>query len=227
MFSSLISLFFPALCAGCDAPLTTGERSICIGCRHSLPLTHFHLLKENEAYGKFYGRLPVEHVSALCYFHKRGIVQKMTHQLKYRGQESVGEEIGSLYGHILSQSDKFERPDAIIPVPLHPKRLKERGYNQVTAFALAMGDALRIPVRENLLERAVYAKTQTRKNLFQRSSATTELFKANPSQSDAGKHFLIVDDVITTGATLEACGRALMVIPDVKISIACMAFAHS
>lgn len=227
VIQNVISLFFPPVCSGCDGLLTAGEVAICAACRHNLPLTNFHLLKDNEAFGKFYGRIPVEHVSALCYYHKKGIVQQMIQQLKYRGQEAVGRQLGLFYGHLLRDSPTFLVPDAIVPVPLHKRRLRQRGYNQVMEYAHALSEVLEIPVRGDLLSRVVYAKTQTRKNLFQRALSHSEIFQANFTERDHGMHLLVVDDVITTGATLEGCGRALLKIPGSRISIACMAYAHS
>lgn len=227
MFKNLLSLFFPPVCAGCDLLLTEGENVICSDCRHRIPLTDFHLVADNEAFGKFYGRLPVLHVSALCYFHKKGIVQRLIHQLKYHGQESVGEQLGYWYAMVLDRSIQFQKPDIVIPVPLHKRRLHQRGYNQVTTFAKALSDGLQIEFSDKILMRTSYEKTQTRKNLFQRALSQKELFDVDFSNATAGKHYLLVDDVITTGATLEACGRALLKIPDSRISIVCMAFSHS
>lgn len=226
MFENLISLFYPPVCPGCSELLSAGEQVLCTSCRHQIPLTNFHQIPNNEAFGKFYGRLPLEHVSALCFFHKKGIVQRLVHKLKYSGQEKIGTQLGYWYADVLNQSD-FVKPDVIIPVPLHPKRLRERGYNQVTNFAKALSHGLQIGFADDILIRTSYAKTQTRKNLFQRSLGKKELFNVDFKKAEAGKHYLIVDDVITTGATLEACGRALLKIPDTKLSIACMVFSHS
>lgn len=228
MFTSLIHLFFPKVCAGCDSILHTHENVLCSQCRHDIPLTQHFLIPDNEAMKKFYGRIPVEHVSTFMYYHKKGVVQQLIHNLKYKGLEAVGTTIGDWYAEDLKVLDVMQSVDAIIPVPLHRRKLRERGYNQVTAFGLSLSGNLKIPYRDNLLIRTVYSKTQTRKNLLGRSEVgASEIFDVQFSDSDCGKHFLLVDDVLTTGATLEACSRALLKIPEVKISIVCMAFSHS
>ena len=150
----------------------------------------------------------------------------MIHKLKYKGQEDIGLALGQWFAEDLITSP-CASADAIIPVPLHPKKLRQRGYNQVTSFGKALSGSLGIPVDEELLKRNFYSKTQTKKNLFARSELSKTLFEANISDAHCGKHLLLIDDVLTTGSTLEACSRALLKIPDVKISIACLAFSHS
>ncbi|MBF6609362.1 MAG: ComF family protein [Flavobacterium sp.] len=227
MFKSLIDLFYPMVCCGCDAILLTGEITICTECRHNIPLSNHHLHPENEAFQKFYGRLPVESAMAMMLFKKSGIVQQMIHKLKYRGQQQIGTEIGKWYGDELRACHLLTDIDQIVPVPLHLKRLRERGYNQVSSFGKALADKLDVPMNESLLCRNLYTKTQTKKNLLGRSDLKTALFSANFTAANHGQHFLLIDDVLTTGATLEACGKALLAIPDAKISIACMAMSHS
>ncbi|MBD3582133.1 ComF family protein [Flavobacterium selenitireducens] len=225
MLHALLNLFFPPVCAGCDSLLLQNESVICSGCRHEIPLTNHHLQPQNEASTKFFGRIPVESVTAFSYYHKKGIVQEMIHKLKYRGQEDIGTALGYWFAEDLKSV--CASADAIVPVPLHPKKLKKRGYNQVTSFGSALSDALRIPMDEKLLRRNFYSKTQTKKNLFARSELSKTLFEADFSEVHHGKHFLLIDDVLTTGSTLEACSRALLKIPNAKISIACLAFSHS
>lgn len=227
MFTSLIDLFYPKVCNGCNAFLYEGEMAICTSCRHNIPLTNHHLNPDNDANKKFYGRLPVEFVSTMMYFHSKGIVQQLIHNLKYHGQESVGKVIGEWYATELRKLPIIETVDEIIPVPLHRKRLRERGYNQVTSFATALSKNLAIPLNENLLMRNVYSKTQTKKNLLGRSDVNKAIFDVHFTPDDFNKHFLLIDDVLTTGSTLEACGRALLKIPGSRISIVCMAMSHS
>ena len=134
MFQSLLHLFFPPTCAGCQSVLMSNENVICTKCRHEIPLTQHHKNPENDAYKKFYGRIPVEQVSALVYFHKKGIVQELIHSLKYRGQERIGTVLGKWYAEELKELESIKNIDYIIPVPLHKKRMRERGYNQVEGF---------------------------------------------------------------------------------------------
>ena len=227
MFKSLLHLFFPPVCAGCKTVLIANENVICTKCRHEIPLTQHHLNSENEAFKKFYGRIPVEHVSALVYFHKKGIVQELIHCLKYRGQEAIGTVLGEWYAEELKSSQFLQSVDAIIPVPLHPKKLRERGYNQVTEFGNALAKSLQIPVNTSILFRQVYSKTQSQKNRLGRTEGIDTIFDVTFNEKDHNQHFLLIDDVITTGATLEVCAKALLKIPGAKISIVCMAMADS
>lgn len=227
MFKSLVNLFFPPVCAGCHSFLLWNENEICTLCRHNIPLTNHHLNPENEAFKKFYGRIPVEYASALLYFHKRGIVQELIHNLKYKGQEEIGAVLGAWYAEDLKNSEIIKLIDEIIPVPLHKRKLRERGYNQVTNFGLSLSKNLNISYNPNLLVRNIYSKTQSKKNLLNRSDGIETIFDVAFTEKDHDKHFLLIDDVITTGSTLEACSHALLKIPGAKISIVCMAMAHS
>jgi len=190
-------------------------------------LTNHHLNPENEAFKKFYGRIPVEYTSALLYFHKKGIVQELIHNLKYKGQEEIGTVLGEWYAEELRNLVIIKSVDQIIPVPLHKKKLRERGYNQVTLFGQALSDGLNINYNPNLLIRNRYSKTQSKKTFLNRSDGIETIFDVIFTEKDHNKHFLLVDDVITTGSTLEACSRALLKIPGAKISVVCMAIAHS
>jgi ComF family protein len=181
----------------------------------------------NETYKKFYGRLPIEHGSSIVYYHKAGVVQQLIHHLKYKGNEAIGELFGDLYRDEVLKIHKKLKFDAIIPVPLHPKKLRERGYNQVDLFGKSIAKTIDVPFNANLLRRNLYSKTQTKKNLWSRTEINNTLFDVEFSENEYGMHFLLVDDVITSGATLEACGKALLKIPNVTLSIITMAYAHS
>ena len=227
MFESIINLFFPKVCSGCSSFLLSNENVICTVCRHEIPLTNHHLNPENDAFKKFYGRIPVVHTSALFYFHKKGIVQELIHNLKYKGHEEIGAILGEWYAEDLKTIDLLQSVDEIIPVPLHRRKLKERGYNQVTAFGTALSSSLNIDYNDTILVRNVYSKTQSKKNLLGRTEGIESTFDVFFNEKDHNKHFLLIDDVITTGSTLEACSRALLKIPGAKISIVCMAMAQS
>jgi len=227
MFENIISLFFPKVCAGCESLLISSEKVICTVCRHDIPLTLDYINPENEAFKKFYGKIPVVFVATLAYYHKKGIVQKMIHGLKYKGYEDVGAFFGDWFAEDLKTLSVFKTIDEIIPVPLHPKKMKQRGYNQVTSFGLSLSENLQIPFNQTLLKRNVYSKTQTKKDLLKRTEVNDQVvFEAVFSEKDHHKHFLLIDDVLTTGSTLEACSRALLKIPGTKISIVCMAMSH-
>lgn len=226
MFKNIINLFFPPVCAGCHSFLISNENVICTVCRHNIPLTNHHLNPENEAFKKFYGRIPIEYTSALFYFHKKGIVQELIHNLKYKGQEQIGTVLGEWYSEDLKNSIVIQSVDQIIPVPLHKRKLRERGYNQVTKFGHALSEGLNIEYNPNLLVRNIYSKTQSRKSFLNRSDGIDALFDVTFTEKDHNKHFLLIDDVLTTGSTLEACSHALLKIPGAKISVVCMALAH-
>ena len=227
MFKSIVNLFFPKVCSGCNSFLLTNENVICTVCRHDIPLTNHHLNPDNDASKKFYGRIPIQHASALFYFHKKGIVQQLIHNLKYKGHEEIGSIIGEWYAEDLSQMEFIQTVDEIIPVPLQPRKLKERGYNQVTTFGRALSSSLNLPYNDCVLNRNKYSKTQSKKNLLGRTEGIESVFDVTFTEKDHDKHFLLIDDVITTGSTLEACSRALLKIPGAKISIVCMAMAQS
>lgn len=226
MFTSLINLFYPRICAGCEAFLLQDEKVICTRCRHEIPLTHHINNPNNEAFNKFYGKIPVEFALALFYFHKKGIVQEMIHKLKYKGHEEIGTAIGFWFAEELKKFQPIEDISCIVPVPLHPKKLKERGYNQVTRFGKALSESLDIPYDEHLLIRNLYTQTQTKKDVSGRTQMAKNVFDISNDISLNGNHILLVDDVITTGSTLEICSRALLKIPNVKVSILCMAMSQ-
>ena len=205
----------------------TKELTVCTMCRHEMPLTKYHLDQNNEAVKKFYGKIEIEHVSAFLYFNKKGMVQELIHNLKYKGQEEVGVVLGNWYVEDLKDLELETPFDVVIPVPLHKKKFKERGYNQVTTFGKALAEGLNIQYDDAVLYRKKYSKTQSKKNLLGRSENIENIFDIKFSEENSNKHFLIVDDVLTTGATLEACSRALLKIPGARISIVCMAMANS
>jgi len=226
MFHDFLNLLFPKVCAGCKAFLLKNEEVICTVCRHEIPLSQFHLNTENIAFKMFYGRIPVEFVSPMLLFHKKGIVQEIIHSLKYRGHQEIGTFLGNWYATDLIDLPIFKEIDFIIPVPLHRKRLKSRGFNQVATFGTALSDNLKIEFNDGILLRKMYSKTQSQKKFDDRIQVQETVFEVNFDESQHNKHFLLIDDVMTTGSTLEQCARALLKIPGAKISIVTMAFSH-
>lgn len=227
MIKSLFNLFYPKVCLGCDSFMQSNENVICTSCRHELPLTKNHLEPENEITKKFYGRIDLEFACAMIYFHKKGIAQELIHNLKYRKHQEIGSFLGEWYAEDLKSLEIMKKIDYIIPVPLHKKRLRERGYNQVETFGKALSAGLEIRYEDSILKRNFHSKTQTKKSFFGRTEIKQDLFGVDFSEVNHNKHFLLIDDVITTGATIEACARALLKIPGAKISILTMAYSHS
>ena len=223
-FKDLFHIFFPEQCIVCEKSLSEGEYPICVHCRHDLPLTNFSFEKNNIVETSFYGRIDLQSATALLYFYKKGNVQKLIHELKYRNNKEIGTFLGNWLGDDLVQSQRFNNVDCIIPVPLHPKKLKQRGYNQVTRFGESLSYKLQVPFIEDLLIRKTYAKTQTYKHREDRIQSIEGIFDVIDKERIKNKHILLIDDVITTGSTIESCCLVLNQIPSVKISIATMAY---
>lgn len=226
MLKNLLNLFFPKICSGCSYLLLENENTICVTCRHDLPLKNDLLLEQNDAFKKFYGRLDLEHASSMLAYHKKGIVQKLIHNLKYKNHQEIGYVLGYWYADNLKNIPALQNVDFIVPVPLHKKRFKERGYNQVNTFCMAISESLESEFEQSILVRNEYATMQSKKNLINRNSISETTFSVNFSKKHHNKHFLLIDDVLTTGATIEACGKAILKIPGSKLSIVTMAISQ-
>ncbi len=224
-FGDFISIIFPRICACCGNSLWRHEEVVCHSCEFHLPETNFHLDPENPVARLFWGRAGLEGAAAYLYFNKRNRVQRLVHQLKYKGRKDIGIWLGARYGRILCNFAPFNTADLIIPVPLHKKRYMQRGYNQSEQFALGLALPMKIPVDNHLVARTRATETQTRKSRFSRYQNVREIFTVGNPGSFRGMHLLLVDDVITTGATLESCIQALSAIPEVRVSVACIAAA--
>jgi len=202
-------LFYPNVCANCGNWLTHGEESICLHCIDALPRTGFLLHKQNPAEKIFWGRAKIKFASSYLYFAENGMVQKLMHQVKYKGNKDLAKNLGKYFAaDLLSMNPSF-KPDILIPVPLHPRKQKQRGYNQSYHFALGLAEILGCQVNTELLFRNIYGSSQTKKSRINRWENVEEAFTAVPSDPWLGKSIVLVDDVITTGATAEACLKAL------------------
>jgi len=226
MFKAIIDLFFPKVCYACHEVLNDHEQDICTDCRNNLPVTNFHFRKDNNVSKVFYARVKVEYGTALFRFEKKGLVQQLIHNLKYKGQESIGVFLGDWLGGELKTVKEYSEIDIVIPVPLHKNKLKKRGYNQVAQFAEHIASALNVKYIDNVLLKVTNTDSQVLKSRFARWTSNEELFTLQNKSTIANKHILLVDDLITTGATMEACINVLNQAENIKISVACMAIAQ-
>ncbi|RZL45906.1 MAG: ComF family protein [Pedobacter sp.] len=222
----LINLLFPELCNGCGKLLYHGEKEICTKCLYDLPYTDFHLYEDNLVAKQLWGRLSVNAAMAMLYFKKGTKVQNLIHGLKYDGKTEVGITLGKLLAKKLSQSEFYADIDIVIPVPLHQKKLRLRGYNQSEYIATGLAEDLDVSVSTKNLLRNKSTETQTKKARYTRFENMQDVFSVIKPEELADKHILLVDDVITTGATLEACGNVLLNHGIKKLSIAAIAFAE-
>ena len=227
MLNDFISLIFPHVCASCGKSLYKNEHSICTYCAYHLPKTDYHLDHENPVAKIFWGRVDIHSAGAFYGFNKGGKVQHLIHQLKYKGKKDVGITLGKWYGQNLKVDPSFNTVDIVIPVPLHRKKEKKRGYNQSHFFAEGLAQSMNIKTDFTTLIRAKESETQTKKSRFTRWKNVETVFQLRNIESFKGKHILLVDDVVTTGATLEACAQTLLQIPDVKVSVATIAYANN
>lgn len=224
MLSDFFALIFPLSCAACHQTLLKNEDTLCTTCILNLPKTNYWKTKDNPVSKIFWGRIPVENACSFYQFTKGGKVQQLLHQLKYKGNKNAGYVPGKLFGTELNNS-AFKEIDAIIPVPLHLSKIKKRGYNQSEIIALGLSETMQKPVQTNWLIRKYASETQTKKSRFKRWENVKEIFATENENEFEGKHLLIVDDVVTTGATIEACAQLLLNVKDVKISIVALASA--
>lgn len=222
--SSLLGLFYPDLCLACSKNLPAERNYICISCQYKLPQTKYHLHKDNPLTERFWGRVGLYSAASLYHFSKSGRAQQLIHQLKYEGKQKVGVKLGQLYGSQLKVAPLFNSVDIILPVPLHPKKAHRRGYNQSALFAKGLSDTMQRPWLEGL-SRIAYTTTQTKKSRLERFENVSQAFTVQKRKELEGKHLLLVDDVITTGATLEACAHKLLELSGVRLSMATIAIA--
>lgn len=224
--SDFISLFYPLICAACDNDLRQGEDVVCTRCRYLLPRTGYVLQSGHPLERLFMGRARVEAATALFHFAKGSGVQRMVHGLKYHGRQDIGIAIGRMLAERWKQFPSRHHPDVVIPVPLHRRRLQQRGYNQAEAVALGFSQASGTVHLPDALVRIVESSTQTLKLRYERHSSMDGIFKVNRSEELSGKKVLLVDDVITTGATLIACAEALAEVPGMALMVGAIAVAR-
>ena len=220
----LLGLIYPGQCPVCGGGLVGEEKIMCTGCLFHLPRTEYHKHDEHPLSEVFWGRVNIDKVTALFRFEKDNNYRHLIHQIKYFGQKELGFELGKLLGKELSGTS-FETADVIIPVPLHRRKQRKRGFNQSERIASGLASVLEIPVDNKALVRKVANPTQTKKTRYERWENVEGIFALGPSTILTDKHLLLVDDVITTGSTIEACAQLLLSIPGTRVSVAVLAFA--
>lgn len=225
IINDFIALFYPRCCAACQLSLIKGEEILCTRCLLQLPKTAYHRFVENPVRLRLAGRLPLQFAAAFLKFRKGGLVQSLLHELKYNNRPEIGVAMGHLYGAELIESGMEKDFDLIVPVPLHESRMRKRGYNQSAKFAEGLSEALKIEWEESISLRVSATNTQTKKGRADRWGNVKSAFAVGAAEKVSGKRILLVDDVITTGATLEACGQHLIESGCASLSVACIAEA--
>lgn len=221
---SFLHLLFPHVCDGCGSDLLDKHSMLCLQCMEAIPQTDFEKHPGNPIEKRFYGRLPLEQATASYYFTKESLVQKLVHQVKYKGNKELGIQLGQLMGDLLKRSGRFS-VDAMIPLPLFPVKEKKRGYNQSMLLCEGIRSQLEVPILNKVITRPEHTETQTKKGRIERWKNMEGKFVLTDPAAISGKHILLVDDVITTGATLESCGTALLKAENVKLSVACLCYS--
>ena len=224
-FNLLFDVFFPKTCQCCKSILKDNEQTICTQCRHELPVTNFHFTNDPTIKNMLYGRANIQAGTALFYFEKKGLVQQLLHQLKYKNQEKIGQVLGLWLGNEIKNIVPYNKIDIVIPVPLHKHKLRSRGYNQVALFAKSIAVKIDAVYIDDLLIKISASSSQVFKNRIGRWQKKEGVFKAINLDKIDNKHILLVDDIITTGATLEACYLKLNEANNIKVSIATIAVA--
>lgn len=227
VLSDFFNLFYPNICPVCYNGIVKGEEVICTSCIYHLPRTRYWNLADNQVAKIFWGRANVENACSFFFFAKGSKYRKLLHQLKYTGRYDIGVKMGEEFGYELKKSNLYSTVDAIIPVPLHPQRFKERGYNQAEKIAEGLSKTMGIPVVADVLIRCQYTQTQTKKTREERVKNVSDAFTINNPEKVENKHILLVDDVVTTGATLEVCANTILSGTTSKVSIGTLAYVYN
>lgn len=217
--SDFFNLLYPNLCLVCSENINYNENKICISCINNIPKTNYHLQQDNPVEKRFWGKVPIEKVTAYFFFEKGSPYQKLLHLLKYKNNKELGKELGKYAAVDLLENSFFRDVDLIVPVPLHPNKLRKRGYNQSEWIAMGLSEILDIPIETSNTIRTIENPTQTKKSVYDRYLNTENIFDIKDRERYAGKHILLVDDVLTTGSTLESCASCILECIDSKVSI--------
>ncbi len=225
LWDDILSLLFPGLCYGCGNHLMRNEKLLCTECYILIPRTNYHLEPDNPVEQLFWGRCKVERAAAFSFYNRDSRIRRLIHNLKYKGVREIGSELGKIYGLALKKSDFLEGIDLIIPVPLHPSKERIRGFNQAEIISEGVSEASGIPIDTKTLERITLTATQTKRSRYERWINVDGIFHIDDRSSLKGKHVLLVDDVITTGSTIESCVNELNKCDEVRVSVAALAVA--
>jgi ComF family protein len=223
--SGLSALLFPVICKGCGETLNASRPVLCRACESNLPRTYFEDISTNPVVHTFWGRVKLEYATSMFYYRKAELLQSLIHHLKYKRGKETGIYLGSLTGKLLNKSTMMESSDLILPVPLHVRKQKTRGYNQAALLAEGIRSVTQLPVLSNAVIRSVHSRTQTRRSRYERWQNVEGIFNVVWPDLLENKHVLIVDDILTTGATIEAMCQALSKVPGIKISVLTLGYA--
>ncbi|MEM7484542.1 MAG: ComF family protein [Bacteroidota bacterium] len=219
ILNDINNILLPKVCFGCNTQITRGERILCAVCRHELPLTDYNYTDPNTVDHIFYGRIPINKAMSFVFFTKNGIVKNLLHYLKYKNQEQIGAFFGDWIGSSLQEEKMLKNVDIVVPIPLHPKKKQKRGYNQVALFAERIAQSINAEYRDDILLKVVNTKSQTKKDRQLRWENAKDIFQLNVQAKKDFTHVLLVDDVITTGATIEAAAQTLFKIEGICVSV--------
>lgn len=221
----LLHLLYPHVCEGCGQDLTRREEVLCLRCAGRLPATGFQLLEQNPVEKIFWGRVRLRHAMAGYYFGRHARLQRLIHQFKYRGRKDIALFLGRQLGLQLRQSNWWQEIDAVVPVPLNAVKQRHRGYNQAALLAVGVAGVLGCAMLPHVLSRTNVVTSQTHQGRPERWETVAMAFTLQKPEGIAGRHVLLVDDVLTTGATLEACARTVLAAPDAAVSVCSLAYA--
>jgi len=225
LWDDFLSLLFPRLCYGCGNHLMRNENLICTECYVVIPRTDYHNIPDNPVAQLLWGRCSIEKAAVFSFYNKGSRMRKLIHNMKYKGIREVGMELGIIYGHSLKSSGFTDGIDFIIPVPLHPSKKRKRGFNQSEVIAEGISASTGIPVDNTTLIRSAKSDTQTKRSRYERWINVEGIFTLSDNEALKGKSVLLIDDVITTGSTIESCANELLKIEGIKVSVAALAYA--
>jgi ComF family protein len=225
LFRHFRHLFYPQLCSGCGSDLVISPQVLCHRCHHQLPFTTFESVPDNPVERVFWGRAPLQSAASLLYFTPDSLVQHLLHRLKYHSDTALGLQLGRLMGYALQASGRFATADLLVPLPLFAAREQQRGYNQSAVLCKGIAEVLQLPVCTGAVVRQRATQSQTRKGRTERWQNVATVFALQNPAALQQKNIILVDDVVTTGATLEACANTLLQAPGLSLSVSTLAYA--